>query len=278
MSVVVVGAGSNLGARESAIVAAATLLDSRPGIDVVDVSPLYETPPLGPPQDDYLNGAFRLETTLAPPELLRTLLRVERRLGRRRRADLRWAPRSIDLDLLWDSRGAFQSDELDVPHRELERRSFALGPMLDVAPELDERYGPMLEAVGGRPARWANVPMAGEQSSTSSFERTVEAQSIIDACASSVRTAFTNARPWATRHVTIPATFEAFAKTVRLLFRDGFQCCCTTISHCSQSQWSVEFHGINRGASVDANVRLQTTLGDSRGVRVIFVVSAPRHK
>ena len=64
------------------------------------------------------------------------------------------------MDLLWDSRGTFQSDELDVPHRELEQRGFALGPLLDVAPELDERFGPMLEAVGGRPARWADAPPA----------------------------------------------------------------------------------------------------------------------
>jgi len=257
MSVVVVGAGSNQGARESAIVSAATLLDARPGVDVVDVSVVYETPPLGPPQGDYLNAAFRLETNVTPPELLSTLLRIERRLSRRRRSDLRWGPRSIDLDLLWDSRGAFRSPELDVPHRELERRNFALAPLLDVVPELSTRYGEALEAAGGRPDVWAAAPIARETSS-SSFERRVDAACVVD--------------------VTIDASFEAFAQTVRRLFRTGFQSCCTSISHCSQSQWSVEFHGANHGVGVDADVRLERTLDDSLPVRASFVVRGLRDK
>jgi len=277
MSVVVVGAGSNQGARESAIVSAATLLDARPGVDVVDVSVVYETPPLGPPQGDYLNAAFRLETNVTPPELLSTLLRIERRLSRRRRSDLRWGPRSIDLDLLWDSRGAFRSPELDVPHRELERRNFALAPLLDVVPELSTRYGEALEAAGGRPDVWAAAPIARETSS-SSFERRVDAACVVDACASSVRVPMPSARPWATRHVTIDASFEAFAQTVRRLFRTGFQSCCTSISHCSQSQWSVEFHGANHGVGVDADVRLERTLDDSLPVRASFVVRGLRDK
>lgn len=278
MSVVVVGAGSNLGARESAIVAAAELLDTRSRTRVVDVSPLYETPPLGPPQDDYLNAAFRVETELTPPELLHTLLRIERRLGRRRRRDLRWGPRSIDLDLLWDSRGPFESPELHVPHRELERRSFALGPLLDVAPELSDRYGPALDAEGGRPALWAGVPVATQSASASSFERVVEAYSLVDACASSVRTALSDERAWATRHVRIPAAFDSFAEAVRRAFRTGFQCCCTTISHCSQSQWDVQFHGADRGLRIEADVRLETTSGDPNVMRVTFLTRVPRHK
>ena len=164
MSIVIVGAGSNLGARESAIVSAAALLHARPGVEVLDVSALYETPPLGPPQSDYLNAAFRVETDLTPPEILDALLRIERRLSRRRRADLRWGPRSIDLDLLWDSRGVFESPSLDVPHRELERRNFALGPLLDVAPSSASgtaRHSPVREAdriVGKARRSFSNVP------------------------------------------------------------------------------------------------------------------------
>ena len=278
MSVVVVGAGSNLGARESAIFASAALLASRPGIDVVEVSSLYETPPLGPPQDDYLNAAFRLETTLTPPVLLHTLLRIERRLGRRRRADLRWGPRSIDLDLLWDSRGPFDSEELHVPHRELDRRNFVLGPLLDVVPELDDTYGASLEREGGRPTLWNGAPVVQETSSASAFERVVESTSLVDACASSVRLPLDRVRPWATHHVTLPASFDAYAEAVRRLCRAGFQCCCTTISHCSQSQWNVEFHGAATGLTRDVDVRLETTSADLGEVRVTFVAKRPHSK
>lgn len=273
MSVVIVGAGANLGAREAALFSAAALLDARPGIDVIRVSPLYETPPLGPPQADYLNAAFRVETELPPLVLLDALLRIERRLGRRRRADLRWGPRSIDLDLLWDSRGSFHSAELMVPHRELSRRSFALGPMLDVAPELENEYGGALEREGGRPSRWSGVPRIEERIDEQRLERSVDADSLIDACSAVVRTELRTVRPWSTRHVVIGASFDDFANAVRCLFRTGFHCCCTTISHCSQTQWSVEFHGANTGLTSAADVRLETTSADPGRERVTFVLT-----
>ncbi|MGB5349087.1 MAG: 2-amino-4-hydroxy-6-hydroxymethyldihydropteridine diphosphokinase, partial [Polyangiales bacterium] len=87
MRAVVVGVGSNLGAREAAIRTARDLLHARDGIEVSAVSPIYETEPLGPPQPRYLNAAFRLQTERSPAELLSVLLRTERRLGRRRHAD-----------------------------------------------------------------------------------------------------------------------------------------------------------------------------------------------
>jgi 2-amino-4-hydroxy-6-hydroxymethyldihydropteridine diphosphokinase len=278
MSTVAIGAGSNLGAREAAIATAAVLLDARPGIEVVEVSPLYETPPLGPPQDDYLNAAFLLDTELSPPELLDALLRIERRLGRRRRANQRWGPRSIDLDILWDSRGPFHSTDLQVPHRELERRNFALGPLLDVAPELDEQYRDALALEGGRPALWSGVSVVEERESSSLVRRTVEGASLVDACAASVRMVRSNPRPWSTLHVSMPAELDAFAQTVRRLFRSGFQCCCTTMSHCSQAQWNVEFHGACTGLTLDADVRLEPRSGAADAPRVTFVATLPGNK
>ncbi|MGB8331461.1 MAG: 2-amino-4-hydroxy-6-hydroxymethyldihydropteridine diphosphokinase, partial [Polyangiales bacterium] len=65
MSIVVVGVGSNLGAREASIHCAHALLQARHGIEVLEVSPIYETEPLGPPQPRYLNAAFRLDTALS---------------------------------------------------------------------------------------------------------------------------------------------------------------------------------------------------------------------
>ena len=266
MSVVVVGVGSNLGAREASIRCARVLLDSREGIEVEGASAIYETEPLGPPQPRYLNAAFRLRTTLSPPELLRVLLRTERRLGRHRVPDERWGPRSIDLDLLWDQRGAYESAELCVPHPELEHRDFALAPLLDVAPELGNVFGSSLLYQGGRPPVWEREATVRVMSSSAGFEVEVEADSLADACALCVEHAADRGRPWSTRHVTIEADPKHFAIALRDLLRTGFAAHWATISHCSKTQWAVELHGVNMGIPVDADVRLRTTLGDQREI------------
>ena len=276
MSVAVVGAGSNLGAREAAIRGAAALLDARDQISVIDISPLYETPPLGPPQGDYLNAAFRVETALTPPELLRALLRTERRLGRKRSADLRWGPRSIDLDLLWDARGPHVAPGLQVPHPELDQRSFALGPLLDVAPELGDRYADALEAAGGRPPEWGHDAIVRQRESTTGVEREVEAESLADACALAASFDWPSVRPWSTLHLRMEAQPERFAEALRQLFRSGFQVCRTTISHCSQSQWNAEFHGVHRGSPLEVDVRLQTTSASMRHTGVNLVTTPKR--
>ena len=111
MSVVVVGVGSNLGAREALIRGAGALLSARGGIEVRGVSEIYETEPLGPPQPRYLNAAFRMEPTLAPAELLHVLLRTERRLGRRRVPDERWG-QTVNAVLSLEPGAGVTDDEL----------------------------------------------------------------------------------------------------------------------------------------------------------------------
>jgi len=267
VSIVVVGAGSNLGAREASIRCALRLLDAREGIEVRGVSTIYQTEPLGPPQPRYLNAAFRLETTLSPPELLRILLRTERRLGRRRVPDERWGPRSIDLDLLWDQGGRHQTPGLSVPHRELENRGFALAPLLDVAPELDDIYGPPLRRLGGRPPAWGREAIVRAKPSSDGLEVDVEADSLVDACALCVQHLPSSGRPWSTRHVTIEPGAEPFVIALRDLLRIGFSVHGATMSHCSKSQWALQLHGVNTGMAVDSDVRLQTTLGAKRESR-----------
>ncbi len=266
MSVVVVGVGSNLGAREASIRCARVLLDARDGIEVEDVSAIYETEPLGPPQPRYLNAAFRLRTTLSPRELLRVLLRTERRLGRHRVPAERWGPRSIDLDLLWDERGAYESAELRVPHPELENRDFALAPLLDVAPELGDVFRASLLRHGGHPLVWERKATVRVRPSSTGLEVDVEADALADACALCVEHTEVRGRPWSTRHVTIEPDPKHFAIALRDLFRTGFAVHRATISHCSQTQWAVELHGVNMGIPVDANVRLRTTLGAQREI------------
>ncbi|MBL0922550.1 MAG: 2-amino-4-hydroxy-6-hydroxymethyldihydropteridine diphosphokinase, partial [Phycisphaerales bacterium] len=96
--------GANLGDRRAQIERALRELRRAPGVRVLAVSELIRTeaviPDGGPPQPSYLNGAALLETTLAPRALLHLLLRIEADQGRVRADDQRWAPRTLDLDLL----------------------------------------------------------------------------------------------------------------------------------------------------------------------------------
>jgi 2-amino-4-hydroxy-6-hydroxymethyldihydropteridine diphosphokinase len=131
-----VGIGSNLGDREGNFRQAVELLSAEDGIDVVAVSEIRETDPVGPvEQGPFLNGAVRIETDLAPRELLERLLAVEERLGRVRRE--RWGPRTIDLDLLLYGNDVVDEPGLTVPHPRLHERRFALEPLSDLAPSLE---------------------------------------------------------------------------------------------------------------------------------------------
>ncbi len=131
-----VGLGANLGAREETIARAVELLGATPGVEVVAVSTLRETAPVGPvAQPDFLNGAAALETSLPPCELLETLLAIERRLGRVRDGT-RWGPRAIDLDLLLYGEEVVEEPGLRVPHPRLHERRFALEPLAELDPGL----------------------------------------------------------------------------------------------------------------------------------------------
>jgi 2-amino-4-hydroxy-6-hydroxymethyldihydropteridine diphosphokinase len=119
-----VGLGANLGRREETLREAMGILDRAPDVDVVAVSELRETEPVGPiAQPMFLNGVVALETTLSARELLELLLDVERSLGRIR--EERWGPRVVDLDLL-----LYGDDVVD-------ERRFALEPLAELDPDLE---------------------------------------------------------------------------------------------------------------------------------------------
>lgn len=135
MSKAFVGIGSNLGDREAHVRSALELLAAEQGIDVVAVSELRETEPVGPvEQGRFVNGAALLETELSPRELLGRLLTIEGRLGRVRNE--RFGPRTIDLDLLVHGDAVVNEPGLSVPHPRLHERRFALEPLADLAPDL----------------------------------------------------------------------------------------------------------------------------------------------
>jgi 2-amino-4-hydroxy-6-hydroxymethyldihydropteridine diphosphokinase len=132
-----VGLGSNLGDREGTIRRAVGLVGERPGIDVVAVSTLRETDPVGfEDQPRFLNGAVALEVDLTPRALLDELLAVERELGRDRAREARWGPRAIDLDLLLYGEETVEEPGLTVPHPRLVERQFVLEPLHELEPDL----------------------------------------------------------------------------------------------------------------------------------------------
>ena len=133
-----VGIGSNLGERERVIASALDLLRAENGLEVMAVSTLRETDPVGYlDQPRFLNGAVAVETSLTARELLGRLLEIERRLGRVRGEGPRFGPRTIDLDLLLYGDESIQEPGLVVPHPRLAERRFALEPLAELDPALE---------------------------------------------------------------------------------------------------------------------------------------------
>jgi len=128
-----VALGSNLGDRLANLQEAVDRLGEVAGIRVVRTSRVYETDPVGPPQPDYLNAAVMVDTLLSARKLLEACLGVEQAMGRERSE--RWAPRTIDLDVL--SYGQEEIDEpgLVVPHPRMHERGFVLVPLLELDPD-----------------------------------------------------------------------------------------------------------------------------------------------
>lgn len=140
MTRAVVAFGANLGDRETTIAAAMRELDQADGVELVEVSPLYETPALktsGVDRDAprYVNGVALFDTTLAAHELLDLLLETEKLHGRER-GEI-WADRTLDLDLI-DLGGQQITDaKLMLPHPRAWQRAFVLQPWLDLDPDAE---------------------------------------------------------------------------------------------------------------------------------------------
>lgn len=126
--------GSNLGDRRELLRDA---VDSLP--DVVAVSPVYETAPVGgPEQDNFLNLVVQLETSLSPHQLLGVCHRIESSAERVR--EVRWGPRTLDIDIIWMDGVTMDEERLTIPHPRWKERRFVLAPLRDLAPDLvDER-------------------------------------------------------------------------------------------------------------------------------------------
>jgi 2-amino-4-hydroxy-6-hydroxymethyldihydropteridine diphosphokinase len=150
-----IGLGSNLGEREQAIRSALEAIADLPQTDLVRVSSLYDTEPVGEvDQPNFLNAAAMVDTELDARQLLWNLMLIEKRLGRVRTQP--WGPRTIDLDLLLFGDEIIEDDDLRVPHPEIIRRSFVLVPLVELEPRLvhpgtGETMVSHLNRLGARP-------------------------------------------------------------------------------------------------------------------------------
>jgi 2-amino-4-hydroxy-6-hydroxymethyldihydropteridine diphosphokinase len=133
-----VGVGANVGRPRETIAAALELLCAERGVEVLAVSTLRVTDPVGyEEQPRFVNGAVEVDTELSPRELLERLLEIERRLGRVRGQGPQFGPRTIDLDLLLYGDETVDEPGLTVPHPRLVERRFVLEPLAELAPGLE---------------------------------------------------------------------------------------------------------------------------------------------
>jgi len=142
------GLGSNIGDRRAQLARAVAALP-----DVVAVSRLYQTEPVGGPpgQDPYLNLVVELDTELEPRALLELSQHLETAAGRRR--GVRWGPRTLDVDVLVVGDQVVGEVDLVVPHPRMWERRFVVEPLAELAPDLvspeaRERAGGAVEVVG----------------------------------------------------------------------------------------------------------------------------------
>ena len=128
------GLGSNLGNREENILKAKSALDVYPQINVLQVSTIIETEPVGKTnQPKFLNCVLKIETNLKPAELLTKCQETELKLGRIHTK--KWESRIIDIDILFYGKQIINEDYLVIPHPELHKREFVLRSMVEICPE-----------------------------------------------------------------------------------------------------------------------------------------------
>ena len=131
------GLGSNLQQPVSQLKDALGRVGQLEGIEILEASGLYRTPPWGDDQqDDFINAVVRIETELAPVPLLHALQSIENVMGRQR-SGRRWGPRLIDIDLLLFGEQQYHSEELQLPHPRMHERAFVLLPLCELDATLE---------------------------------------------------------------------------------------------------------------------------------------------
>jgi len=126
--------GSNINDREKNLKDAVNMILQMPATSLMAVSGIYETEPVGyVEQDDFLNAVLLIETGLGPVQLLEELQKIEKNLKRTR--EIRWGPRTIDIDILLYDSMDISLPQLEIPHPRMFERAFVLVPLRDVIPD-----------------------------------------------------------------------------------------------------------------------------------------------
>jgi 2-amino-4-hydroxy-6-hydroxymethyldihydropteridine diphosphokinase len=145
VTIAYVGIGSNLEEPETQVRKAFDELDRMPHTRLVKKSSLYRSAPLGhAAQPDFVNAVAQLETGLPAERLLAELQEIEARHGRRR--SFPNAPRTLDLDVLLFGGASLALPALTIPHPRMHERAFVLKPLVEISPELRERFKAALDA------------------------------------------------------------------------------------------------------------------------------------
>jgi 2-amino-4-hydroxy-6-hydroxymethyldihydropteridine diphosphokinase len=133
----VLALGSNLGERFNNLQGAVSTLADTPEVVVVGVSPVYETKPVGGPENarDFLNAVVAIDTTLSAHTLLERCLAVEDAFDRERGE--RNAPRTLDVDLIVLGERLADDEDLRLPHPRAHERAFVLKPWADIEPDAE---------------------------------------------------------------------------------------------------------------------------------------------
>jgi len=144
--------GSNLGNRADFLKNAIKLLLNYPEIELVKCSSIYETEPVGySEQGNFLNMVVKINTSFSAEQLLDVCLHTEKELGRIR--DIRWGPRTVDLDILLFNHENIESEKLIIPHPRMHERAFVLVPLVEIDSKVQTPTGkaPLNEILNGIP-------------------------------------------------------------------------------------------------------------------------------
>lgn len=146
ISKVVLSLGSNMGDSASILQEAVDYLADTPDLMLVDVSPVYQTKPVGVvDQDDFLNLIVVAESTLEPLTILDRAQAIEDNFGRTR--EVRFGPRTLDIDVIMVGK-RISEDNIELPHPRAHERAFVLVPWLDIDPNAEiAGHGPIAELI-----------------------------------------------------------------------------------------------------------------------------------
>jgi 2-amino-4-hydroxy-6-hydroxymethyldihydropteridine diphosphokinase len=137
MKTAYLGLGSNVGERLEQLESAIKILDNVEGVQVSQISSVYETEPVGyVEQPNFLNLCVEVKTELTPQQLLQQCFYTEQQLHRVR--DIRWGPRTLDVDILLYEDEIIEEENLIVPHPRMRERAFVLTPLNDIAADVVE--------------------------------------------------------------------------------------------------------------------------------------------